>query len=122
MDSSLCFLPYIGFGTPEDICLTLDCLKWSERIFLISLERSSPKISSYVLPFRFEMKPDDGYSSFAPYAKAEQELIDVGFDVLVFVPSMDEEDGLVTCGNAVLGGSELRLENNDMKIIGIKKE
>jgi hypothetical protein len=35
---------------------------------------------------------------------------------------MDEEDGLVTCGNAVLGGSELRLENNDMKIIGIKKE
>lgn len=63
----------------------------------------------------------DGYSSFAPYAKAEQELIDVGFDVLVFVPSMDEEDGLVTCGNAVLGGSELRLENNDMKIIGIKK-
>ena len=38
------------------------------------------------------------------------------------VSVMDEEDGLVTCGNAVLGGSELRLENNDMKIIGIKKE
>lgn len=64
----------------------------------------------------------DGYSSFAPYAKAEQELIDVGFDVLVFVPSMDEENGLVTCGNAVLGGSELRLNENNMKIIGIKRD
>jgi 23S rRNA (adenine2503-C2)-methyltransferase len=48
----------------------------------------------------------DGYQSYAPYADVERSLIDVGFDVLVFVPSMDEEDGLVTCGNAVLGGSK----------------
>ena len=47
-----------------------------------------------------------GYSSFTPYAELEQGLIDAGFDVLVFVPSMDEENGLVTCGNAVLGGSQ----------------
>ena len=26
--------------------------------------------------------------------------------MLVFVPSMDEEQGLVTCGNAILGGSK----------------
>jgi len=49
-----------------------------------------------------------GYDSFAPYAKLEADLLTEGFDVLVFVPSMDEEDGLVTCGNAVLGGSEFR--------------
>ena len=44
----------------------------------------------------------DGYESYQPYRKVEQELKAVGFDVLVFIPSMDEEDGLVTCGNLVL--------------------
>ena len=50
-----------------------------------------------------------GYDSYAPYRKVEKDLIDFGFDVLVFVPSMDEEDGLVTCGNLVLSGTELRV-------------
>jgi len=49
-----------------------------------------------------------GYDSFLPYKKPEEELKDNGFDVLVFVPSMDEEDGLVTCGNLILGGSEIK--------------
>lgn len=52
-----------------------------------------------------------GYTSFAPYAQAENDLKAVGFDVLVFIPSMDEEDGLVTCGNVILGGSELKLKS-----------
>jgi hypothetical protein len=51
----------------------------------------------------------DGYDSYTPYAPVEQALKDAGFDVLVFVPSMDEEDGLVTCGNVILGGSEMSL-------------
>lgn len=50
----------------------------------------------------------DGYESYTPYKKPEEDLKAAGFDVLVFVPSMDEEDGLVTCGNAILGGSELK--------------
>lgn len=50
----------------------------------------------------------DGYESYTPYKKPEEDLKSAGFDVLVFVPSMDEEDGLVTCGNAILGGSELK--------------
>lgn len=61
----------------------------------------------------------DGYVSFAPYSKAEADLIAAGFDVLVFVPSMDEEDGLVTCGNAILGGSKLKTEGTTMKIAGV---
>lgn len=51
-----------------------------------------------------------GYDSYTPYAPLERALKAVGFDVLVFVPSMDEEDGLVTCGNAILGGSQLNLD------------
>lgn len=45
-----------------------------------------------------------GYGSYAPYRGAEESLKSAGFDTLVFVPSMDEENGLITCGNAVLSG------------------
>lgn len=50
-----------------------------------------------------------GYNSYSPYAEAEESLKKAGFDTLVFIPSMDEENGLVTCGNAILGGSKLKL-------------
>lgn len=60
----------------------------------------------------------DGYSSYQPYSSAEESLKRAGFDVLVFVPSMDEEAGIVTCGNAVLGGSELKTEDRGLLKIG----
>ncbi len=47
-----------------------------------------------------------GYSDDTWYRKAEDDLKRLGFDVLVFSPSMDEEDGLVTCGNVVLSGRD----------------
>jgi len=59
-----------------------------------------------------------GYNSYRPYRKPEEDLKSVGFDVLVFVPSMDEENALVTCGNAILGGSLLRSSENIIKIKG----
>jgi 23S rRNA (adenine2503-C2)-methyltransferase len=55
----------------------------------------------------FETK--EGYSSYSAYRDIERSLVGNGWDVLVFVPSMDEENGCVTCGNAILGGSELKL-------------
>jgi 23S rRNA (adenine2503-C2)-methyltransferase len=67
------------------------------------------------------IKTIGGYDSYLPYKKPEEDLKAEGFDVLVFVPSMDEEDGLVTCGNVVLGGSEMSIVNSDHKIIGIAK-
>lgn len=60
-----------------------------------------------------------GYDSYAPYDKPERDLIAAGFDVLVFVPSMDEERGLVTCGNAILGGSKLTSGETPIKIHGL---
>ena len=68
------------------------------------------------------IKTDGGYDSFVPYKKAEEDLKNAGFDVLIFVPSLDEEQGLVTCGNLILGGSKIELENNDLKIKGISNE
>jgi len=51
----------------------------------------------------------DGYSNFYPYKQPEQSFKNAGFDVLIFIPSQDEEDGLITCGNAILGGSKLKI-------------
>ena len=66
------------------------------------------------------IKTEGGYDSYKPYLKPEEALKDKGFDVLVFVPSMDEEEGLVTCGNLILGGSNLKSNPNTvLKIKGI---
>jgi len=59
-----------------------------------------------------------GYDSWKPYQQPEEDLKAAGFDVLVFVPSIDEEDGLVTCGNVILGGSNLKYDKGIVKIEG----
>jgi len=64
------------------------------------------------------IKTIDGYSSYLPYKKPEDSLKANGFDVLVFVPSLDEENGIVTCGNAILGGSEIKVVSQKVKIEG----
>lgn len=46
-----------------------------------------------------------GYEAFTPYQRVETDLKNAGFDVIVFVPSYDEDGGLITCGNAILSGS-----------------
>lgn len=61
----------------------------------------------------------EGYTSFAPYKPVEEALKSNGFDVLVFIPSFDEEDGIVTCGNAILGGSTIKSGVDKVKIAGI---
>ena len=60
-----------------------------------------------------------GYDSWKPYSQIEENLKNEGFDVLVFVPSIDEEDGLVTCGNLVLGGGENTIKDNTLRIRGL---
>jgi len=60
------------------------------------------------------IKTTGGYDSYYPYAMKEQSLVNACFDTLVFVPSMDEENGLVTCGNAVLGGCELKTKTGEI--------
>lgn len=65
------------------------------------------------------IKTVGGYDSWKPYQAPEEDLKKAGFDVLVFVPSIDEEDGLVTCGNAILGNSQLKYHKEDIKIEGL---
>jgi 23S rRNA (adenine2503-C2)-methyltransferase len=44
----------------------------------------------------------DGYNAYDTYKPVEDSLKAVGFDVLVFVPSLEEDQSRITCGNAIL--------------------
>lgn len=48
------------------------------------------------------LKTDGGYDHYYPYADVENRLKKVGYDVLVFVPSKEEDESRITCGNAIL--------------------
>jgi len=48
------------------------------------------------------LKTTGGYNSYTPYTDIEEKLKNEGFDVLVFIPSLEEEFGKITCGNAIL--------------------
>ncbi|MBW2334749.1 MAG: radical SAM protein [Deltaproteobacteria bacterium] len=48
------------------------------------------------------MITNDGYDFYYPYQKIEEDLKKVGFDVLVFIPSKEEDESRITCGNAIL--------------------
>jgi 23S rRNA (adenine2503-C2)-methyltransferase len=45
---------------------------------------------------------ENGYTHFYPYKKVEEDLKNEGFDVLVFIPSIEEDQSRITCGNAIL--------------------
>lgn len=36
------------------------------------------------------------------YRQFEQPLLDLGWDVIVFVPSLEEDSDRITCGNALI--------------------
>lgn len=42
------------------------------------------------------------YSDFNVYRKFEQPLVEAGWDVIVFVPSEEEDNDRITCGNALI--------------------
>lgn len=58
-----------------------------------------------------DLKTSGGYDYFTQYKDKERALIKAGFDVIVFVPSYDEDNGLITCGNAILSGSRIKAEH-----------
>jgi 23S rRNA (adenine2503-C2)-methyltransferase len=45
------------------------------------------------------------YTTYAPYKHYELELKTAGYDVLVFIASKEEDEGRITCGNAILSGT-----------------
>lgn len=47
---------------------------------------------------------DGGYDYYYPYKEVEKNLKAEGFDVIVFIPSKEEDTSKITCGNAILAG------------------
>lgn len=62
-----------------------------------------------------DLKTTGGYRSFTPYKDVETRLKSVGYDVIVFIPSYDEDHGLITCGNAILSGNMPTSEYKEIK-------
>lgn len=50
-------------------------------------------------------KTDGDYTTPQPYEDLAQRLRAQGFEVLVFIASRDEDEGRITCGNAILSGT-----------------
>ena len=50
------------------------------------------------------------YTTYQPYQKDEENLKAVGYDVLVFIASIEEDLGRITCGNAILSGTKPEIE------------
>ena len=42
------------------------------------------------------------YHDYSVYEKFERPLLDLGWDVIVFVPSEEEDGDRITCGNALI--------------------
>lgn len=47
---------------------------------------------------------DGGYDKYDVYRQFEEPLLEAGWDVIVFVPSKEEDNDRITCGNALLAG------------------
>jgi len=61
-----------------------------------------------------DIRTDDGYCSYYPYRQHEEDLKAVGYDVIVFLPSIEEDLGRITCGNAILSGSLPEVEYKEV--------
>lgn len=48
----------------------------------------------------------DGYDAYYPYKAVEDDLKEAGYDVIVFIPSKEEDESMITCGNAILSEHE----------------
>jgi 23S rRNA (adenine2503-C2)-methyltransferase len=80
--------------------------EWLARLFspahfivkLTPMHKTNSAISNGI-------KTPGDYTESYPYEHHEEALKKVGFDVLVFIASREEDLGRITCGNAILSGS-----------------
>ena len=48
------------------------------------------------------------YTEYYPYEEHDRKLQNVGYEVLVFIASKEEDESRITCGNAILSDTDLR--------------
>lgn len=86
--------------------------------FLVKLTPMHETVASR----RFGHETQGDYVSPAPYETLADQLRAVGYEVLVFIASRDEDHGMITCGHAVLAsaktGKHPRERAGDLVFIG----
>ena len=92
-------------GNGEKLADLFDPEKWMVKITPIH-ETSATAKNGIVSTGAYDL-----YDFYAPH---EEEFKWAGFDVLVFVPSYDEDQGMITCGNAVLSGRRPSIPYTEM--------
>ena len=63
-----------------------------------------------------DIKTEGDYTTYHPYEHYERELKKYGFDVLVFIASIEEDLGRITCGNVILSGTLPQVDYQEIKL------
>lgn len=66
------------------------------------------------------IETSNGYFDYTPYREIENNLKKVGFDVLVFIPSVEEDTSRITCGNAILSDEKNTSNNIQKELISVQ--
>lgn len=59
------------------------------------------------------IETNEGYYTYDVYKQFEQPLLEEGWDVIVFVPSKEEDEDRITCGNALI--SQMEFKNHEQE-------
>lgn len=105
MDDVLDSQPVVGRKVTLNFALTEDEISGEYLAELFSPDDFLCKITPMHMTNsckRNNIETSEGYSRYHPYKEVEDNLKDSGFDVIVFVPSIEEDESKITCGNAIL--------------------
>jgi 23S rRNA (adenine2503-C2)-methyltransferase len=80
-------LVLLQYFSPEDYLIKLTPMHKTSRALENNIETSGD------------------YTTYYPYQKYENALKSMGYDVIVFIASEEEDLGRITCGNAILSGT-----------------
>lgn len=90
----------LNFALSDESIIDADLLRhyFSPDKFMVKITPIHETLTS----ISNKIKTSDGYEKYYPYTNVETSLKVAGFDVLVFIPSKDEDESRITCGNAIL--------------------
>lgn len=88
-------------GDGKKLAGLFDTNKWMVKITPIHVNTSTTNN---------KIKSTGGYETYDFYSPYEEAYKEAGFDTLVFIPSYDEDYGMITCGNAILSGRKPEVE------------
>lgn len=84
---------------------TVDCVKlarlFSPELYIVKLtpmHKTETAVANGI-------ETEGDYTEPEPYQDLEARMQEAGFETLVFIASRDEDEGRITCGNAILSGT-----------------